>query len=363
MFGELQTKHCIGLVVFLALCACLITIITVVSAEDGSSRNSGHLLHKQMVQATLNWRTARLHGLGSRIPVVTVNTRSDDAFLPMPGVEGISMCNVGVHGDWTSMLSKNEMLLDWFEDQLPKNRHELVIVVDSPDVLYGGCEIDKLLTAYKKVSTASGGAAIIASAELPKAEPARTKKDDERYAANRYAELRERRGKMLQAFGLGDDPWRGVDNTSRPSCVSVNGSSCAYEFLDYGFLMGPVGALHELLTYVVKTVPPGFLDNMKSFLDASKHVEELNDQDVAAMYMFNNPGEVTLDYAMGLTASLHGMPKRLLEVRDGNHVWNTVTNGEQCFIHFNGGSPPGDALTHFNLPLAHGLENDDVKLE
>jgi len=349
----MQTKYCVALVVLLGLCACVIIIIEVVTADDGFSNNSGHLLHKQMVQATMNWRTAKLHGLGGRIPIVTVNTRSDEPFLPMLGVQGISLCNVGVHGEWVSMLSKNAMLLDWFDDQLPKYRDELVIVVDAVDVLYGGCEIDKLLTAYRRVSTASGGAMVVVSAELPKAELARHKKEDPKHpAADRYGELREHRTKMLKAFGLGDDPWNGT-NTSRSRCVSVNGSSCAYEFLDYGFMMGTVGALHELLTFVVKTVPPSFYEHMQGFLDRKKHVQELNDQDVAAMYMFDNPGVVTLDYAMGITASLHGMPKNLLEVRKKDHVWNTVTNAEQCFVHFNGDSPPpGDVTTHFNLPFA-----------
>lgn len=350
----MQTKYCVALVVLLGLSACVIIIIEVVTADDGFSNNSGHQLHKQMVQATMNWRTAKLHGLGARIPVVTVNTRSDEPFMPMQGVQGISMCNVGVHGEWVSMLSKNAMLLDWFDDQLPKYRDELVIVVDAVDMLYGGCEIDKLLTAYRRVSTASGGALVVMSAQLPKAELARHQKEDAKHpAADRYGELREHRTKMLKAYGLGDDPWNGT-NTSRSRCVSVNGSSCAYEFMDFGFMMGTVGALHELLTFVVKTVPPSLYQHVQGFLDRKKHAApEWNDQDVAAMYMFEHPGVVTLDYAMGITASLHSMPNSLLEVRKKHHVWNTVTNAEQCFVHFNGDSPPpGDATNHFNLPVA-----------
>lgn len=361
----MQTKHLICALVFLALCACLVTVITMFSAEEMNShsaaRRESHKLHKQMVQATLNWKTAKLHGLGQRIPIVTVNTRNDEAFIPMAGVEGISMCNAGVHGDWVSMLSKNEMLLDWFEDQLPKYRDELVILVDSADVLYGGCELDKVLAAYRKVSTASGGAAVVASAER-----ALSPKED-KYMPQRYAELHERQQTMLKAFGLSEDPWR-MGNASRQACQSVNGSSCAYEFLNYGFLMGPVGALYDLLTYVVREVPPGFLANLKGFIDPKQRVGDNNDQDVAGMYMFNNPGEVTLDYAMGITASVGDMPPQLLEVKEFKNeqqvwqkqVWNTVTKQKQCFVHFNGGSHRqlGEFLAQLQTSPIHAADED-----
>jgi len=257
------------------------------------------------------------------------------------------MCNVGVHGDWNSMLSKNEMLLDWFDDQLAEHRDDLVIVVDSADVVFGGCEIDGLLAAYKRNYGGSGGLPVVVFAELG------LFPTGEKYQTHRYADLRARRRKVMNASGLADDTFR-AGNSSR--CLSANASSCStwadYEFMNYGFLIGPVGALHALLSFVVKTVPPGFLDNMKGFLDPTKRVQESNDQGIAAMYMFDHPDEVTLDYFMTLTASMHDMPRDLLEIKDGR-VWNKVTRHEQCFIHFNGNSRAqlGDLRERLKTPV------------
>jgi len=314
----------------------------VIFADDGTashSRRQGHELHKQMVKATLNWRTARLHGLGQQIPVVTVDTRSDEAFLPMQGVQGISMCNVGVHGDWVSMLSKNEMLLDWLEDQLPEHRDDLAIVVDSADMIYGGCQVDELLTRYKMLSAVSG-APVIVSAELG------IFPVDDRYQTHRYIEMRTRRHKVMNASGLHDGIW--MNNSS--GCLPANSSLCSrpttYEFMNYGFIIGPVGDLHQLLNHVVRTVPPGFMDSLRGFLDPAKRVEEANDQGIAAMYMFDHPDIVALDYPMGLIASMHSMPNDMLSIRSGR-IWNTVTEHEQCFAHFNGNSQP--LLGGFNV--------------
>lgn len=337
MFGELQTKHCIVLLVVLAFCAVSLTVFPLVFSDDGSTahaKRQNHELHKQMVQATMNFRAARAHGLSSRIPVVTVDTHNDDAFIKMDGAEGITMCNVGVHGEWRSMLTKNEMLLDWLEDQLPNYKEELVIVVDAHDMMYGGCAMDKLLSAYKSIYTATGAPVIVSAGMglFPK---------DEKYTTQRYAELRKRRQLVMKAAGLPEDVWRRQSNVSRPKCASANASSCSeatdYEFMNYGFLLGTVGALHGLVSYVVQTVPPGLLDSMRGFLAPAQRVEEASDQGVAAMYMFDHPGEVTLDYSMSLVATLHDMPRELLEFKNGQ-VWNNVTKHEQCFMHFNGNS-------------------------
>lgn len=357
MFGELRTAHCIVLLVVLAVCACVLTIFPLVSTD--TSHAQGHELHKQMVQATLNWRTARLHGFGSRIPVVTVDTRSDDAFMPMQGAQGVTMCNVGVHGDWNSMLSKNEMLLDWLDDQMPAHADELVIVVDASDMLYGGCEVDKLLSNYKRTFAGTGGASVIVGAQsslFP---------NGEKYATQRYAELRSRRQKVLNVSGLieTDIPTQVGTAVNGQPCPPRNAtlgnnsnSSCNdYEFMDYAFLMGPVSGLHTLLSHVVRTVPVGFLDSMRGFLAQSPQVEESSDQGVAAMYMFDHPDEIALDYSMGLAVSLNDMPNDMLEVRKG-HVWNSVTKSEQCFLHF-GGSARG----YFGY--VRGLLADSLKIK
>jgi len=254
------------------------------------------------------------------------------------------MCNVGVHGDWSSMLSKNEMLLDWLEDQVAGHHDDLVIVVDSNDMLYGGCEIDEVLSGYKRVAAASGGALIVTSAELG------LSPQEPKYEPHRYVELRKRQNEVMNVSGLSDDPWH-IRNRTRERCRGSNATvtnatnttegACSnetlYEFMDYGFLMGPVGAMYTLVSHVVNTVKPGFMETMKSFLSQHKHMEELNDQGVAAMYMFNHPDEVTLDYPMSLISSLHDMPRDLLEVERGK-VLNTYTKHTQCFMHFNGNS-------------------------
>merc|ERR1740130_1435349 len=93
---------------------------------------------------------------------------------------------------------------------------------------------------------------------------------DEKYTTQRYAQLRKRRQLVMKAAGLPEDVWRRQSNFSRPKCASANASSCSeatdYEFMNYGFLMGTVGALHSLVSYVVQTVPPGLLDSMRGFL-------------------------------------------------------------------------------------------------
>jgi hypothetical protein len=342
MFGELQIKHCIILLVVLAFCAVTLTVFPLVNGiDDGSAAHANrksHELHKQMVQATLSWRTAKLHGLGQRIPVLTVDTRSDEAFVPMNGAEGLTMSNVGVHGDWSSMLSKNEMILDWLEDQVAGHHDDLVIIVDSNDMLYGGCEIDVLLSGYKRVAAASGGALIVASAELG------LSPQEPKYEPQRYENLRKRQLEVMNASGLNDDPWH-IRNQTRQKCkegINATGiyacsNQTGYEFMNYGFLMGPVGAMHTLVSHVVKTVQPNFFETMKGFLSQDKHMEELNDQGVAAMYMFDHPDEVTLDYPMSLIASLHDMPHDLLDVDNGK-MRNAYTKRHQCFMHFNGNS-------------------------
>merc|ERR1712080_339145 len=105
----------------------------------------------------------------------------------------------------------------------------------------------KLLSAYRRVCAASGGALVVASAE------AGLSPNETRDQPHRYAELRKRQQEVMKASGLAEDPWLLRNRTRLHSQAPTT-----YEFMNYGFLMGPVGAMHALLTHVVKTVQPGF---------------------------------------------------------------------------------------------------------
>merc|ERR1712159_101496 len=101
---------------------------------------------------------------------------------------------------------------------------------------------------------------------------------------------------MLDASGLPENVFR---SPLAPSCdgngpVALNGSSCEpdYEFLNAGFMIGPVSSLKELLAHIVDTVTPNLVSQAKGFWDGSNIAKEVNDQDVAARFMFDNPGSV-----------------------------------------------------------------------
>lgn len=271
------------------------------------------------------------------IPIVTVNTNDDRQHFPMPGVPSKHFTNLGAGKKWDGWRTKILMYQDWLEAKVHREPDKIVILLDSGDVLFGGCTDDELRSMYDATVSVSGGAPVVMGAELylwPF-----TLVLLEKYATR---SLQTRREAVQQVLGLDDNSYGRYANVTLCSefprssrCSTPN----AYQFLNAGFIMGPVKAIHKVLA--------GMLDTRDTWSGMSpawwkaKHnvTDGWDDQGAAAEWMLSHADDVTLDYTGALSIQLSKMKdplrNKVLFLKDGV-VRNRVTGRVQCFVHGNG---------------------------
>merc|ERR1719210_54105 len=136
------------------------------------------------------------------------------------------------------MVTKNKLFLQWLQDAESSNPDEVAILLDGTDQIWGGCTMQEIMKRYSDTVSASGGVKLIASAAMGYYPNVPGHK--QRYAA---AKLTNRRKAILKKHGLQRDwvaPYEHCINNPGPCSNPPE-----YQYLNYGFMMGPVRDLRE----------------------------------------------------------------------------------------------------------------------
>lgn len=217
------------------------------------------------------------------------------------------------------MITKAALAASFLEHLVRVDPGEIVILVDAADVLSGGCTEAELLQRYHDLVEAHGpnGPSVVFGAQF-RVWPPRA------LAFNIYPRLAKRRDAVLSRLGLNRSSF--LSTLWEERCKRDTPDLClwprAYDKLNAGFVMGPVGALHRVFS--------------KALLFPHNETSKFNDQLAHAVYMSEHPEEVTLDYGSFLTATMV-YTRGMLQVEDGV-VRSKVNGAKQCFAHGNGNS-------------------------
>lgn len=275
---------------------------------------------------------ATIHeGAIGSIPVISAFTKNDIA-INSPGALRAEEANTSVYLEATSRKYlraqstmrnqwskiKTASLLRWLKHTASAKPDELVIMVDSGDVVYGGCSEKQIQTYYQAIVEASNGTEIVASAEVS---PYPVQAFDF-YNRTAFPWMDERMAAVNRQLDIKAD-WA----ADYADCADILGGPCdsppSYRFLNWGFVMGPAAKLEKMVEFIFK-------DN--NF-----------DQTSAHGYYLEHPGEVTLDYGGVLSMSLHnlaegdGAPVHFKKGMFGKKTLvNKVSGQTACFVHGNG---------------------------
>lgn len=272
-------------------------------------------------------------GLLGEIPIATVETMSGQpVHSPGPlraeetnGTVSLSSRNKKLffaeetmRNQWCK--TKNGVLMKWLKTAAAQDPEKLVVLVENGDVVFGGCSGEQMRTYYEAIRDASGGAKVVASAEVSP-----YPSDMMPYYNRTFrADLEERMSKVSRALDVKEN-WAADYADCRDPLGGPCDSPPTYRFMNYGFVMGPAHALEKFVTEVYQA--GGF------------------DQMAAQTYFLKHPEEVTLDYTGNLALSLHNIaeddesPLSIKKPLFGKkHLVNKVTGQTQCFVHGNGNS-------------------------
>jgi len=149
---------------------------------------------------------------------------------------------------------------------------------------------------------------------------------------NVYPKLRSRRDKVLAGLGLNRTAFLPYLRESR--CRRDHYDLCrwprAYDKLNAGFVMGPIGELHRVFKGAL--AQPKHKTHAISMANRQNVV--FNDQLAFAVYMSEHPDQVGLDYGGLLSAQLV-YSENMIHVENGA-VKSRVHGKTQCFVHGNG---------------------------
>uniref|UniRef100_A0A7S4R5A6 Uncharacterized protein n=1 Tax=Alexandrium monilatum TaxID=311494 RepID=A0A7S4R5A6_9DINO len=219
------------------------------------------------------------------LPVVTVETSRQGRFA-LPGAQPqVAVLNVGAGRTWEGPVTKNELFLRWLQEPV-RDPDGLAVLIDGGDLIYGGCGEAALLRAYHAIANAGGGAKVVVSAEMG-GYPKNMRSVQEGPGPSGQMD------KVLAAFGLRRDWTTPYVDCSRDIDAGPCSNHRVYRYLNYGFLMGPVGELRKLVSFVL--------------------AQGGTDQGQAARYCFNHSEVCTLDYGGLLSLSLHNFKRSMDE--------------------------------------------------
>lgn len=274
-------------------------------------------------------RSEKAFTMQQEIPIIMINTFDHRRHFAVPGVRGMHFTNIGAGKTWGGFKTKVKLVQEWLQPRLVDDPDGLVVVLDS-DVLYGGCSEKELLSRYKAITSASGGASVVMGAELGQWPQSLNE-------PGRYASFQSRRKAVQQAFSLSDDSYGQYANLTL--CQErMHLSPCSgppvYQFLNAGFIMGPAKGIHKMYAGMLELPDSKTGTGLKmNFADGG-----WDDQAAAAEYMFSHADDITLDYTGTLSFELamfnDPMKEGLLFAKDGK--WhNNATGLVQCFVHNN----------------------------
>jgi len=265
--------------------------------------------------------------VSSSLRMFSVETRDTNTVIPVPGVMGWTFENIGIGEHWERWISKVAVPARFFEQEAKNDPDEIVVLADTADVLAGGCNGNELLRRYHATVAAHGpnGPKVIFGAQF-RVFPRETLK------FNVYPKLARRRDNVLAGLGLNRTTFLPFLRETR--CRKDFYDLCrwprAYDKLNAGFVMGPIGELHRVFTGAL--AQPKNKTHAISMSNRSNMV--WNDQLAFAVYMSEHPDQVGLDYGGLLSAQLV-YSENMIHVENGV-VKSRVHGSTQCFVHGNG---------------------------
>lgn len=246
--------------------------------------------------------------IAGRAKLVTVNTFANASY-DMLGVPGQVFENLGAGMEWEGFYTKVINFLPYLRKQAECDPEQLLILADGTDIVYGGCGEDLLLHRYRLLVNASDGARVVCGADseiFPRSIG----------AASRFDFLNGRRDRINRAFGLPYNPFQGFYIWEQYD----------YNFVNSGFLMGPVSAL---LTVMECMASHG---NSSGIYD---------DQEALTECMLRHPKKITIDYSGQLIQTVKGLRNDVVYGAAGR-IHSAVSKAPQCFVHFNQDPFPKD---------------------
>lgn len=260
------------------------------------------------------------------IPIVTARSKASGGPMEPPGAvraggKAVQLASHSsgvlpqlIQNQWQR--NKNGIILKWLRDEVKNTPNQVAIVIDSGDIISGGCTDKQLMEKYEAIVKVSGGAKLVASAEVSPYPV---------HLASKYkrADLENRRTKMLMDHNIKEN-WASKYADCRDHAAGPCDDPPKYQYLNMGFLMGPIEDLYNFYYHVFKA---GGLDQLR-----------------ATEYALDHPDKVTMDYGGRLALSLHNLaedkqsPLSVSKTMFGKKkiIKNEVTGEAQCFVHGNG---------------------------
>jgi hypothetical protein len=216
---------------------------------------------------------------------------------------------------WGWQRSRYFALKAWMDT---KNDDDLIAVLASGEVLFAGCNESTIRDKYDLIIRASGGTGtIVIAAEVSPLH------DDLAYSYD----LRSTTLDAARTAFLSDAEVNVPDDFAGTYAACTDGvcnSPAKYQFVNPGFIMGPVGDIKQMLQDL-----PQWADTENRLIN---------------QYYLRNTDKVVPDYAGILAISLHnmkldtGIPVEVQDFAGTKSFMNRITNSPVCFVHGTGNS-------------------------
>jgi len=296
------------------------------AATPGLHGSPVRLVECDVRQWTQEWA---LMDTGRQTPILTVETRSPLNMMPVKGVPGRTMENIGVGKPWQGFGTKPRQYLPAMEALAQKEPNKLVILADS-DIAFGGCSEEVLLARYRMIVENSGGASVVVSADINQYPPVEDGK-------RRFAEIfGARRARVMTAFGLD------TEAVDRWKCHVDNFQVDSYQFINSGFIMGPADELRKVLSCMLDEgwdhnclrKPSCSIDGNAPRREAGEGDQCcFDDQRALTLCALKHPDRIAIDYASTLMMTTFGM-ENMFTIREDS-IYSKAIGETQCFIHGN----------------------------
>jgi len=252
---------------------------------------------------------------------LTIETRTSERLIQMPGSTWRTIWNYGVGQPWKGFRTKPSLYLAALQGLAKTDPQRIAIMTDS-DILDGGCTDRDLVDRYRKLVNASGGAPVVVSGDVNQypAIPSGKEKFNTTFGGQR--------AKVMRAFGLSADA---MDAYKEPKKATT------YGFVNSGFVMGPIVELEEILRCVLEMgLDRDCLAHPECPRTQKGNGKEccFDDQLGWTRCSLMHPDKVTIDFPGALVISTFAL-KVMVRIEQGRLV-SDITNGTQCFVHSNG---------------------------
>eukprot|EP00929_Paragymnodinium_shiwhaense_P020795 TRINITY_DN13742_c0_g1_i2.p1 TRINITY_DN13742_c0_g1~~TRINITY_DN13742_c0_g1_i2.p1 ORF type:complete len:1203 (-),score=352.51 TRINITY_DN13742_c0_g1_i2:62-3670(-) len=244
-----------------------------------------------------------VNGCVDRLKMATVDTRQESSEILVRGSPGWSSVNLGKDKPWYGPSTKLALFQAWLRTQAK----DTIAILADDDLLSGGCSAEQVCSNYHRLVKASGGKEVVMSAEMglyPYTDESTKEK---------YGDLWDQMYTTLSNLNMSLDAYQKAARCSHFKGPGACSSPPAYQYVNSGFLMGPV----EKLLTVVKGA-------RKMSRDSGHH-----DQGQLTAYFLDKPEDIALDYAGLLSLSTYQLDSwQLLQVgRKGSRVGSLLSEG------------------------------------